>query len=305
MLKKILREATNRGIEPMAAALPKKALRSILNEATVGLNVALCFHRVLDAPRPFMLQPELAHSAKQLDSFLDLFRDVSHRLVMSFDDGYEDARAYIASRAPDHPDVRWLFMVCPAKLEDRKGFSWDSFKRGGQDDPLAFAKMWEASADRQTEHQKPELEGLADDAEYLLSTVDQVAALSSIPNVELGDHTDHHIPTAWMSGEDVEAELSASKERFTRLFGPPKHFAFPYGTPDLYVLQRDIEIAKKTHGATTWTVDVQPFAVEDAVHGAVLPRFAWNSLEMTPKGMALYIAMKCASQRAANLKAAI
>ncbi len=302
MLKKILREATNRGIEPMAAALPKKTLRGVLNEATVGLNVALCFHRVLAVPRPFMLQPELAHTAKQLDTFLDIFRDVSHRLVMSFDDGYEDARAYIASRAPAHPDVRWLFMVCPAKLEERKGFSWDAFKRGGQDDPLAFAKMWEETADRAKEHRREDLAGLADDEEYRLSTIEQVAALADLPNVELGDHTDHHIPTAWMSADDVEAELTASKERFTRLFGPPKHFAFPYGTPDLYVLKRDIEIAKKTHAATTWTVDVQPYAVEDSVHGAVLPRFAWNSLEMTPKAMALYIAIKCAAHRAAKIR---
>ncbi len=100
-----------------------------------------------------------------------------------------------------------------------------------------------------------------------------------------------------MSTEDVPQELSTSKERFTELFGPPKHFAFPYGTPNLFVLDRDIEIAKETHAATTWTVDVHPYRATEAVHGAVLPRFAWNSLDMSAEGMALYIAMKCAALR--------
>ncbi len=292
MLRRVLAEAKAQGLEPVANRLPRRLLRGVLAQATRGLSVGVCLHRVLPAPRPFMLSPGLAHTEQELDAFLDLFRDIPERLCMTFDDGYDDARRYIAARAPRHPAVRFFFMVCPDKTERRFGFAWDSWVTDGQDrDEGAFQQQWRASLDLTAEHSGTR-EGVGDLDHYRLATVDDVRALGALPNVALGNHTDHHIPTAWLTDDELAHELRASQARFTRLFGPPRHFAFPFGT-ETYVRARDIDLAVTLCAGTVWTVDTAPID-----GGRVWARFAWASDEYSPAAMALYIAMKCVQHKA-------
>lgn len=203
------------------------------------MNVALCLHRVGPARGSMTIAPGV------LDALLELLRGAKPRgdrpwLTVSFDDGYDDAAEYVKSRAPNYPDVEWLVFVCPEKTEKRVGFQWDNHGSGEE-----------------------------------LAHVEALRALGRLPNVKLGNHTNSHRRQVLLSQEEAKAEYATSRADFMRLFGPQRHFAFPFGTPDREYELRHVELLRRLDPETLiWSTETRPYLPEERNPGAVLPRFS-------------------------------
>lgn len=258
--------------------LPGPVLRPILGRALQNLGVSLCLHRVAARPRPTDWQPGLSIPAPELDALIELL--LSSRpgaakgwLSVTFDDGYRDAAEYLRTRAPRFPDVEFLFFVCPEKAETRAGFRWDlveeSLKAGR---PNAGALLDEP-VDLARENLRPELRALTSLDDYALSTVEELRALREIPNLQLGNHTDLHRSPANSPDALVKADFERSTAAFTRLFGPPRHFAFPFGTPRHHFAQRHVDWLRGLGDFPIWTTEARPYRLEERAARAVLPRF--------------------------------
>ncbi len=292
-LKRLVRE---RGLEGAAAVLPASLIRRLVSRATANFDIALCLHRVEAPGRDDMLMPELAHAPEQIDELLEYFGGHPERLTLTFDDGYDDARQYIQSRASQHPDVSWRFMVCPQKTIERHSFTWDDWMLDGQNgDPMEFIADWEV-ATRAGESRAGGVATRAELGPYRLSTIDECLEVAELPNVELGDHTDNHYAMAWLSPEQVDQEILDSRSRFEAAFGEHRHFAFPFGA-EPHVAPHHIERAAELTDATVWTIDSRPFPVAQREVTPVRPRFAWYSTGPSPKAMALFVALKCVAAR--------
>src|SRR2546422_4939103 len=102
-------------LRALAAADERTLLASL--RANLGeLRLALVFHRVSEA------RSKLGMPAEEIDRLIDFLFQARGELTVSFDDGYRDAAEYLLSRAPLHPEVEWLYFVCPRKTEERGGF---------------------------------------------------------------------------------------------------------------------------------------------------------------------------------------
>src|SRR3954465_6745055 len=100
--------------------LPDLALRKLLNGALQGLGVSLCLHRIAARPRPTDWQPGLSIPAPELDELIELLlAGQPRRLSITFDDGYREVAAYLASRARRYREVDFTFFICPEKTEAR------------------------------------------------------------------------------------------------------------------------------------------------------------------------------------------
>lgn len=213
-------------------------LQRMLSLSLGQMNVALCLHRVGTA------RGSMTISAPMLDSLLELLRGtrpVGDRpwLTFAFDDGYDDAAEYVKSRAPNYPDIEWLFFVCPEKNEKRVGFQWDANGSGEE-----------------------------------LAHVEALRALARLPNVTLGNHTNSHRRQVLLSQEEALEEYVTSRADFTRLFGPQRHFAFPFGTPDREYELRHVDLLRRLDPETViWSTESRPYLPEERAPGAVLPRF--------------------------------
>lgn len=195
-------------------------------------------------------------------------------LSLSFDDGYEDARAYIASRAVQYPTVRYQFFVCPEKLEARAGFRWDlAEERLNTGASADVASTLDAPADVEVENHRVELLELGKAPQYELATLEGVKALQQLPNVDIGNHTNLHLRASAQPDAVVAADYRRSRQAFERLFGPQRHFAFPFGTPGHHFQARHVNMVRSLGPCTLWSTEARPFAASEESEGSVVPRF--------------------------------
>lgn len=267
--------------------LPAAALKVMLGQSLRDLGVALCLHRMAEVTRPTDWQPGLNMPPAELDAFIELLLvarpgPASERwLTVSFDDGYHDSAQYIASRAPRFSTVEFLFFVCPEKLELRAGFRWDEVEeamRAGAPEEAAMALL-EAPVNVATENARPELKRLAQVPEYRLSTVEEVRALAFLPNVRIGNHTNAHLSAARVTDAQIEEDYQRSAKTFTRVFGPQREFAFPFGTPRHHFTKRHVEMLRALGDFTIWSTEGRPYRLAERTAGAVLPRFPVNGTQ--------------------------
>ena len=230
-------------------------------------------HRIAARPRPGDWQPGLSMPAPELDTLIELL--LSSRpgpsrdwLRVSFDDGYRDAGEYIRTRAPRFPEVTFDFFICPEKTETRAGFRWDLVEQSKLEKALLTSPP-----DVESENHRPELRALAEHPEYALSTLEELRELAAMPNVTLGNHTSMHLSSAKFSDEVIKADFQRSTATFTRLFGAPANFAFPYGTPRYHFERRHVDWLRALGTFPIWTTEARPYRLDELRPGGVLPRF--------------------------------
>ena len=260
--------------------LPGPALRTLLAGALQGLELSLCLHRVAARRRASDWQPGLSMPAPELDTLIELL--LSSRpgpgqgwLSVTFDDGYADAAQYIRSRAPRFPGVEFIFFVCPEKAQLRSGFRWDLVEEALKSGRAAEAavSLMDAPVEVEGENHRADLRALCELPDYTLCTVEELRELATIPNVSLGNHTSLHLSPAKSADELVKADFERSTATFTRLFGPPRHFAFPFGTPRAHFAQRHVDWLRPLGNFPIWTTESRPYRLAERAPGAALPRF--------------------------------
>ncbi len=262
------------------SVLPTWALKPLLGAGLGNLGCALCLHRAIPAQTPTHWLPNLNMPPGEIDTLLELLLTsrpgpASGWLTVSFDDGYRDAGEYLRSRAPQFPGVEFIFFVNPEKAERRSGFRWDLAElaiRGGTPKPEALATL-DSPLDGEKENERPELRALAEHPDFQLSTVEELEALAHLPNVSLGNHTDLHAPAMSIAEAVVAEDYRRSTERFARLFGPQRHFAFPFGSPKTYFSSRQVRQLRGLGDFLIWSTEARPFRLDERRPGAVLPRF--------------------------------
>jgi len=274
-------------------ALPHRALRPVLKAALAGLSCALCLHRASPTARPGEFQPGLDMRPEAIDALLELLlsaRPGAGWLTVTFDDGYQDAARYLATRAARFPRVRFLFFVCPEKLERRAGFRWDLVEEGlrAGRPREAMLPLLDAPAALEGENARPDLQGLAEHPAFALATLEEAQALTRLPNVSLGNHTNLHIPSARLPPEVAEADFRRSKADFERLFGPLRHFAFPYGTPRAHFRAEHVAMLRALGDFELWSTESRPYR---AGEGGVLPRFPVDG-SRSPEALAGWLAAR-------------
>lgn len=241
----------------LGRTLPRKTLVDFARRAVAERELALCLHRVhRGSRRTGEKLPEMSIEWTALDELLDALAPL--RPTVSFDDGYRDSAEYLREAAVRHPTSRFLFFVCPERLVRRHAFEWDVEEAGGVE--------------------------VADDPRYALATVEECLALAALPNVTLGNHTNLHARMSELSPLELRDELAKSQEDFERLFGPMRHFAFPFGTPHVDFGEEAVRCLRSSSSALLWSTEPRPFSSDERETRAVLPRFAidgtWSVGEM-------------------------
>lgn len=258
--------------------LPPSTLASFYWRVVGDRNTALCLHRVHeDERREGELQPWLSVDTRTLDALIDALVDErplkAGRLTVTFDDGYRDAHRYVTSRAPRYPDVEWLFFVCAEKTVQRRGFRWDSYElRRGRATWSALQEYLLTPVAPLDEGTSEELAGLGDHPEFALATVDECLTLARLPNVRLGNHSDHHLCAASLTLDQLRLEARRSVESFTAVFGATDDFAFPFGTPGRHFGADHARVLAEETGCVLWSTEARPFASRERLSGAVVPR---------------------------------
>jgi len=279
--------------------LPSGVLSRMVGGVLAGLGVSLCMHRISPKPRATDWQEGLSMAAEELDTLIELLLEgrpghPSGWLSVTFDDGYLDAAEYIASRSKKYPDVEFIFFVCPQKSEERIGFRWDLIEetiKTGLPREQARPLMMATTNSYDLESSRPELKALSSMPDYELATLDELRALKTLPNVKLGNHTNLHLSAQLFPDEVVKTDFERSTETFTRLFGPMREFAFPFGTPGFHFDQRHVAWLRALGNFSIWTTEARPYLLSERGPGAVLPRFPVNGSQ-DAKSIAGWIAAK-------------
>jgi peptidoglycan/xylan/chitin deacetylase (PgdA/CDA1 family) len=257
---------------------PAPLLGLALSYALTGRRLALCLHRVAEVTPVHATHPELFERPSTLDALIGLLlstRRGPHQgwLALTFDDGYEDAVRYVASRAREFPGVEFLIFVCPEKAERRAGFRWDLAERAlarGVPRERVYQELDAPFA--LSENARPELLALGDLDGYRLATVEALQEVARLPNVTLGNHTNLHAPATQLSLEVAREEYRRSTADFQRLFGPARHFAFPFGTPGVHFDHRHVALLRELGDPVLWTTEARAYAPTERAPKAVLPR---------------------------------
>jgi peptidoglycan/xylan/chitin deacetylase (PgdA/CDA1 family) len=232
--------------------------------------------------------------ADRLDRLIELLcasrpSAASSWLTVTFDDGYDDAASYVASRAPRYPNVEFIFFVCAEKTARGAGFRWDAADEAVQSGHNPGGG--ESALDVLLENEREELRGLGRRQPYRLADIETVRALGRLPNVAIGNHTNGHLRPMSLTDEQARIEYSRSSEEFGRLFGHTNHFAFPYGTPGVDFEPRHARIVGALGVSSIWSTEGRPYDRAERRHGAVLPRFPVDGT-MDPRQIATQIAAR-------------
>ncbi|HVP69289.1 MAG TPA: polysaccharide deacetylase family protein [Anaeromyxobacteraceae bacterium] len=280
---------------------PRGAVIGALRAALGDLRVALCLHRVGPALDGSFL-PAATIEAGKLDTLVELMlasrRGRDPWLTLTFDDGYADAVEYVASRAARYPDVEFVVFACPEKAEKRAGFRWDLVDRDarqGGDLEESWRRHMGRPLDILAENDREELRAVAALPEYRLATLAELAALRSLPNVALGNHTNCHFKASDLAPDELAREVERSEADFARLLGAPAHFAFPYGWPFLDA-ERVALVAART-AAPIWSTTRRPYPARERHGRGALPRFVVDG-RPGARGSAASIAARAAAYRA-------
>ena len=269
-------------IPRVAPVLPDRMLRRIAEEATAGIGVALCLHRVSSHRRPTDPIPPLTIAPDRLDRVIELLgggaaEPRQFKLTLSFDDGYLDALEYVGSRAPRHPSVEWMFFVCPEKVERKSAFRWDEYEQLGAGRPPGGVEAFlDRNLRRAGENDRDSLRALGNSTAFGIASVEQCRELGRLENVTLGNHTNTHFRLTRLTVEDARDELETSTRDFERLLGPCQHFAFPYGHPRRDIAPEHLDVLRSLGSPVAWSTWHRPYSPDDRKPGALLPRFPVN-----------------------------
>jgi peptidoglycan/xylan/chitin deacetylase (PgdA/CDA1 family) len=272
-----------------AKLLPEQQIWSLFQLAVADLNVSLCLHHVSRRSRD-----QLTICAPELDEFVKRASSIEHRgnapwLTISFDDGYEDAWHYVMTRAPRFPSVEFLLFVCPTKTETQSGFRWD-LEVEDDDSPH----------DLVLENQREDLRSVVRLSDAHLATVEQCRRLQVYDNAHLGNHTNCHFRATSLPPEQAAEELLQSHADFERMFGPERHFAFPFGGYGVDFDDRHVETLRRAGDAVIWTTIGRPHHARHRAPGAVLPRFAVDG-RWSASQIAFWIAVRSLRARTRGL----
>ena len=265
--------------------LPLSVCARIFAAAVGQARVALCMHRIgIHGGPPG--QPHVTCRPETLDALIRALlasrpSAAEPWLTVSFDDGYLDAVDYVRSRAREFPTVEWLLFVCPEKAEKGAGYRWDV-----PGAPPGWAKD---AMDPATENRRAELLAAGRHDGSRVATVSEVRDVLATDDASAGNHTNAHALQVRLSREQAAGEYSRSTADFERLFGPQRHFAFPFGTPHHEVTREHLELLWRRGEFHVWTTERRPYTREERTAGAPLPRFSpdgrWGA-----GGIALWIA---------------
>lgn len=261
------------------ASLDVARLAGIFRRALGDRRLALCFHRIASVRRDGELLPKLTMAASGIDSLIDFLLTAARRddrwLTVSFDDGYRESAEYVLERAPRWPEVEWLYFLCPQKAERQVGFRWDLAEISRRDDPSVDAgSIIFAPLDPAAENLRADLQRLAARSEFALADVETCLRIQRLPNVELGNHTNVHHRSVLLAPDQFRAEMAASARDFARLFGPARHFAFPFGVPGVDFQTSHVAAVRELRPVEVWSTEPRPYQRRERERAAVLPRFA-------------------------------
>ena len=261
------------------ATLDVDRLAAIFRRGLGDRRLALCFHRIANVHREGELLPKLTMAAAQIDSIIEFLLAAARRhdrwLTISFDDGYRESAEYVLDRAPRWPEVEWLYLVCPQKVEMRAGFRWDLAEIHRRDDPaLDVDSIIFAPVDRCAENLRTDLRNLTTQPQFALADVETCERIQRMPNAELGNHSNVHHRPVLLAPDQFRAEIAASARDFARLFGPARHFAFPFGVPGVDFGASHVAALREMGGLEIWSTEPRPYKRREREQGAVLPRFA-------------------------------
>lgn len=279
----------------MAESMPWSVLRRLVARETKGMRMAFCLHRVGNARRENEAVPNITVPETVLDEFvenMDAAKGDTRWLTYAFDDGYADAAEYVASRAPEYPNIEWLFFVCPKKIRDRVGFRWDAYERKldcGEQPPSIGRFVETMDADYERELLRQDLRAAAEQDEFALATRQQLLELSRNKNVTLGNHTNSHLIGA-LPIDQAYRDFVESTEQFEEMFGSCRQFAFPFGVPGKHFRKEHVEFLRKLRPLVMWTTEPLPYLPEHRKPGAVLPRVVIDGL-WSAKTLALWVAL--------------
>lgn len=263
----------------LVGGLDPARLAHLLRRSVGGSRLALCFHRAGAVRREGELLPKLTSPAAEIDALIEFLLRAAGRtdpwLTVAFDDGYREAAEYVLDRAPLFPRVEWLFFVCPQKTERGVGFRWDlaEVRRRADASFDADAEL-EAPVDLSAENLRDDLREVASLPEFALADVETCRAIQRLPNAALGNHSNVHCRAASLTPEQFRREMAESFADFARLFGPARHFAFPFGVPGVDFGPAHVAALRELGSFQIWSTEPRPYRPVERARGAVLPRFA-------------------------------
>jgi hypothetical protein len=271
-MQSLLRGSLFAAARQLSPELLTRWVRSTLG----GRHLCLCLHRVASERRPGELLPQLTIAPELLDALIETLLSIGpggqRWLTVSFDDGYLDSARYLLSRAGRFPSVDWLYFVCPAKTESGIGFRWDLAElqaaRGHRVDLQQVL-----DEDDPAENGRPELSAVARLPEFALADLETCREIARLSNAELGNHTNVHQRPSRLTPQRFLNEYRSSAADFERLFGTPRHFAFPFGVPGVDFSKEQVAALNEDR-CFLWSTEPRPFGSRERRPGAVIPRFA-------------------------------
>jgi peptidoglycan/xylan/chitin deacetylase (PgdA/CDA1 family) len=280
--------------------LPAGLLRALLRVSLGTRNLALMFHRVR-LTHPGDVNSALSIGEGDLDATLNFllaaFPGRTGRwLSVTFDDGYADAVAYVESRAHRYPAIDFILFVCPEKIEQGAAFRWDlaeALRQTGEG-PRRIAEVFQAPQDVDTENAREDLRRVAADPQFRLATAEGLRALSEIPNVSIGNHTNCHFELSKLPPDQARLELERSRVSFERLFGRQRHFAFPFGHG--FFDDSHIRLLRAAGDSVLWGTGQSTYVPTRRAIGALLPRVGIDG-PSEPRGAIAVIAARSLATR--------
>jgi peptidoglycan/xylan/chitin deacetylase (PgdA/CDA1 family) len=290
----------DRKVAPLGNAMPAGLVRAWVGAALGDLRLAVVFHRV-KPPRKEEWAQGMSAPEADVDGVVELLlasRPAAREpwLTVTFDDGYAEAVGWVASRAPRFPAAEFVCFVCPEKAERGAGYRWDLAEMATRDglDRQGAAEIESAPLDVERENDREDLRRVGRHPEFRVASVEELGALSSLPNVTLGCHSNCHVPLSTLTREQAGLELRRSKETFERLFGPMRHFAFPFG--DGFYGAEHVRMLRELGSFHLWGTGQRPHAAAERRPGAVTPRISTDG-RCGLRGTAAAIAVRALLRR--------
>ena len=214
----------------------------------IGCCVAIAYaaigsrRRVVRRLKTGLQLPVVVHAAPawQLERILSWLKahDVLERLVLSFDDGWQEVRDYITIL--EKYDVRAKVFIAPG--ETLRGNVWtDEAMQLGI--PASIWRGWyglgeeERNARLDIAHRESGVK-----VERRLLSKDEVCELAGHPLIDIENHTWSHLSATPRPAEEVVVEVKRAQETLTEWTGrTPVSLAWPFGRGNKAL---DVEIAK-------------------------------------------------------------
>lgn len=295
----------DRKVNRLGRRLPASVLRAVLRASLGERNVALMFHRVRPTDPGDMnsgLSTEAGHMDETLAFLLRTFPERTEQwLTVTFDDGYEDAVAYVESRARRFCEVDFMLFVCPEKAEHGVGFRWDlaeSLRQAGEG-IRRIAEVLQAPQDVEVENLREDLRRVGSDPQFRIAAVDRLRALSAHSNVSLGNHTNCHFELSLLAPEQARLELERSRSCFERLFGRQSHFAFPFGHG--FFDESHVRALRSAGDSVLWGTAQSPYVPASVKRGALLTRIGIDGPSET-RGAVAVVAVRSLVTRVVGVR---